>query len=197
MITKSTLFLIPGFKQTCVSCGYQPIIKDLKNKFNIVKCDINWKYTNINDWSKEFFKIYSKNKSDKNIILGFSFGAMIALNSVIEITPNNLILCSLSPYFSEYLNLLPESWKKETGKNRINNFNQISIKKLSKIINDKKINIHLFIGEKELKNWPSMKTAFEENIKLLNPKNKSIISKAKHSIETNYSNELINLLKTL
>lgn len=193
---KPNLFLIPGFRQDCLTCGYQPIIKALTEKFNFISCDISWHRTDLNDWSTEFSKVYLKNKSDKNIILGFSFGAMIATN-ISFLKPNHLILCSMSPYFSEYLKRLPQKWIKSESYQRLKIFKKTSIKKNSDLIKINKTKTSLFVGGQELKHWPSIKIAFEENIKLLNPKDKFIIPNAKHKIETDYLHKLIDFLKTL
>lgn len=196
-MNKPTLFLIPGFQEDYIVSGYEPIKKQLSNKFKIICCDINWKNSSINDWSEQFTKQYLKNKTDKNIVVGFSFGSMIALNTAPKLLPNELVLCSLSPYFSEYLDKLPEKWIKLTSKKVIINFKDISIKKIAKSIIDKKININLLIGGKEMTNWPILEYSFSENIKLLKPKNTIIIPKAIHRIKTNYQDALIKLLNEL
>lgn len=194
---KPNLYLIPGFSDNCIGEGYGIIKNKLKNKYNIIYSNINWKNTSIDDWSTEFSNKYLKTKTTKNIVVGFSYGSMVAIDTAQNLKPDVLILCSLSPFFSEYLDRLPKTWIKSESKKRLDGFKKTSITKLSKNIKNNNININLLVGEKELRLWPNMKSAFDEYKKLLNPKSVTVVPKARHRLESNYQNELINLLKTL
>lgn len=194
---KLNLYLIHSLGSNCIDDGYQPIKNKLKDKFNVIYSNINWKNSSITEWSKQFTQHYLSTKAIKNIIVGFSYGAMTAINATTNLSPNELILCSLSPFFSEYLNKLPKTWIRSESKKRLYGFKNCSIEKIAKSIIDKKINIHLMVGEKELKIWPSMKSATFEFNKILKPKDFIIVSKARHRLEENYQNELIKLLQHL
>ena len=78
--------------------------------------------------------------------MGFSFGAMIAYLSAAQEKVDALILCSLSPYFSEDLPDIKDSWKKYVGKKRLKDFEQISNNKLASKINSE---TYLLFGTKE------------------------------------------------
>ncbi len=49
-------------------------------------------------------------RGDKVALLGFSFGAIVALMSAQELGAKHLLLCSLSPYFKQDLHRIPKSW---------------------------------------------------------------------------------------
>ena len=113
---KLNLYLIPSLGSNCIDDGYQPIKNKLKDKFNVIYSNINWKNSSITEWSKQFTQHYLSTKAIKNIIVGFSYGAMTAINATTNLSPNELILCSLSPFFSEYLNKLPKTWIRSESK---------------------------------------------------------------------------------
>jgi len=59
-------------------------------------------------------KIYQNFDNKNSLIIGFSFGAMVAFIASQKIRPKKLILCSLSPYFNEDLKKLRKGWKKKS-----------------------------------------------------------------------------------
>lgn len=61
-------------------------------------------------------------ESENTEILGFSFGAMIALKLSEKHVLHRVFLCSLSPYFSEDLHLFPKYYKLRLGVRRWNDF---------------------------------------------------------------------------
>lgn len=68
-------------------------------------------------------QVESQIKASKNTeILGFSFGAMIALKLSEKIKFHRVFLCSLSPYFSEDLHLFPKYYKLRLWLRRWNDF---------------------------------------------------------------------------
>lgn len=71
--------------------------------FHPVLVDISWKGTTISTNVEHFLKKFKKSPASKKYILGFSYGAMIAFIAAAEVKVEGLILCSLSPYFSEDL----------------------------------------------------------------------------------------------
>jgi len=87
-----------------------------KSKGFIVKeVSIQWMYRVMSDYVEQFQDFYLKNKGEKNYILGFSFGAMIAFLSAPTLKPNKLFLCSLSPYFKEDLKNIDDASRKFFG----------------------------------------------------------------------------------
>ncbi len=187
---KSKLFLLPGFRFDCEKQGYQPLLANLKNKYSIIECDINWKYTTIDNWVEEFLNKYKVSNIDT--VLGFSYGAMTALLASQKAPPKNLILCSMSPFFSEDIAALPNKWIKKTGPKRISVFLKTHFNDISKNDNT---NYYLTIGDKELSSWPNMKSRFEKTKDKLSPKQILIIPDNKHEFNNSYVTLVINLLQ--
>lgn len=186
------LFLLPGFRFTCQKQGYQVLVTNLKNKYTMVECNINWSYTTIDNWVAEFL---AKNKvSNNDTVLGFSYGAMTALVASQKMPPKNLILCSMSPFFSKDINTLPSKWIKNTGPKRIKAFLKTHFDDISK---NNKINYYLTIGDKELSSWPVMKSRFEKTKEKLIPKKSIVIPDNKHVFNNQYASLVINLLQQL
>lgn len=72
-----------------------------KQGYRTIVVPLPWKDTTISQNSELFLKKYKKITSQQKYILGFSFGAMIALLASTKVRSKGLILCSLSPYFQE------------------------------------------------------------------------------------------------
>lgn len=101
-MTKKTIFVIPGFRQSPKNKAYKEIAKILKSHgYYPIVVEIPWRKTSILKNSEYFVKKYKNVKRKDKYILGFSFGAMIALIAATKLETNGLILCSLSPYFKE------------------------------------------------------------------------------------------------
>lgn len=108
-MSKKTIFIIPGFKHTPRQNAYKTIAKTLKKQgyFPII-VPIQWKNTTVSQNTEVFLQQFKKLRRKEKYILGFSFGAMIALLAATKVSVSGLILCSLSPYFQEDLKKMPE-----------------------------------------------------------------------------------------
>ncbi len=115
-------YIIPGYGESHTKQkGYDQIAAMfVQQAIKPVHVSIKWtlkKPTDFELYNKQFLKKYKKDKNDKTYVLGFSFGAIIAFLTASQAKPNVLILCSLSPYFTEdYKNMKPswiKWWKKE------------------------------------------------------------------------------------
>jgi predicted alpha/beta hydrolase family esterase len=118
----TTLFIIPGFKEDSSHQRYHWLKNELSKNFKIIFIQINWNNKTMSDYIEQFCYIYKSNKGTSNYVLGFSYGAMIALLSAKRTNPNKLLLCSLSPYFSEDIPTMNKCWKAFIGKRRVNDF---------------------------------------------------------------------------
>ena len=120
-----------------------------------------------------------KNKPDHVTIFGFSFGAFIAvvIASKRKLLPIDLILCSLSPYFNEDIEYLPENWKKELGDDGIKDFSRYTFPK------NLKARTLIFVGEKEHKIVRDRATRAYEAIK--GRKSLLVVPNARHDISKN------------
>jgi pimeloyl-ACP methyl ester carboxylesterase len=173
-------FIIPGFTELPTRKGISEITKMLeKAGYSVIKVSIDWNYHVMSDYVGQFTKQYLEKKGDQNLVLGFSFGAMIAVISALELQPNRLILCSLSPFFAEDMKTIPIGWKRTIGKHRTKDFSRLSLKKICKKIEAK---TSILVGEKEVKQYPQMlKTAIRANNLLSNSKMLKIPN-GKHNI---------------
>jgi len=135
---KSEVFIIPGFKHSSLSPDYQKIgdiFKDKGIQPNYV--EIPWKNTTIAGNLAFFLDIYQRSKADRKYVLGFSFGAVIALLAATKASFDTIFLCSLSPYFPEDLPTLRKSWISSIGKGRLNDFKSFNTKALTSNIKAK------------------------------------------------------------
>ena len=144
---KKVVYIIPGYKHH----NKQPAYRKIASFFRLrgikpISIDIKWKYRTMIDYVGEFMGKY-KEFDDNNEIyfLGFSLGAMISFISAVELKPNKIILCSLSPWFKENLPDIPKKWKRNF-KRRVDVFKELSFNEISNKINSKVI---LLVGDKE------------------------------------------------
>jgi esterase/lipase len=102
MIEEKVIFIIPGFKHLPTDKPYKDIASLLRNEgYKPVLVSIPWHKKTISENVEFFLKESQKITAKKKYILGFSFGAMIAFIASTKMDTSGLILCSLSPYFSE------------------------------------------------------------------------------------------------
>jgi len=86
---KNRIFLIPGFGETCKLVRYQYLIHKLEKKgYHVVPVNPDW----YKPLTSHVFRIH---KSD--IVIGFSFGAVISYLIAKKFTCKKIILASLSP----------------------------------------------------------------------------------------------------
>ncbi len=154
MKTGKTLFIIPGFKEKIAQKQYRALQKLFAAKgFMVRLVPIVWERTVMSDWIAQFHDAYRAHRGEKNVVLGFSFGAMIALIAAKELKPDELILCSLSPYFSEDLPTIPDRWKRFIGKRRTEDFGRYAMKSAVKDVSGETT---VFIGSVEQKKFPQL-----------------------------------------
>ena len=120
------LYIIPGFGETTRSKGYKKIIDSAHVlHFKVIPIYIIWGKTVATDWLKQLRSVlmsHHETMSTPPILLGFSFGAYLAILLAKEIKFKKLILCSLSPYFRDDIQHLPQFAHKMLGKRRIKDF---------------------------------------------------------------------------
>jgi pimeloyl-ACP methyl ester carboxylesterase len=119
---KKIVYIIPGYGESHTrQKGYDRVGRFFKERgIAPIYIEIPWhikKPHQFEYWTAQFLKKYKKPKGVKVYMLGFSFGAVIALLAEPKAKPNTLILCSLSPYFIEDHPKLPKSWLEWYRKN--------------------------------------------------------------------------------
>lgn len=132
------LYIIPGFGEYKHEQAYVRL-RALCEKQGFVVCvaDITWKYRVMSQYVDEFLS--QVKPSDELYVLGFSYGAMVAVLSAPTHAPRALILCSLSPCFQEDLHKFKNSWKAMTGVRRMKDFEQYSFTTLAQQVSCKTV----------------------------------------------------------
>lgn len=112
---EKVVFIIPGYRHRSKSRPYKQVAEILEALgYSAVPVDIEWHKTTISENTEKFLKIYKETAACKKYILGFSLGAMIAFLAATKVEVAGLILCSLSPYFSEDLPKIGSNWTPST-----------------------------------------------------------------------------------
>lgn len=183
-----TVFIIPGYAQTPKNRAYTKISKILSKQGYIPQLvNISWEKNSFSKNTQLFLRQYKKVKTRKKYILGFSFGAMIAFVASTKVSPSGLVLCSLSPYFSEDLS--------EKLKEKYKDFSKLNNKKLSKKIKAKKV--LMLYGTREEK---SLKQRVNKTYKQISKRKKYLfpINKTEHNIgDLRYLNKIYQITKVL
>ena len=144
---KKLIYVIPGFRHQPKQKAYKEIAKMLKTEgYQPIVVPVSWRQSTISENTKQFLKVYKKLKTRKKYILGFSFGAMIALLASTKVSTAGLILCSLSPYFQEDIKRVKKSSVSQLMKD---DFSSLHCSTLVKQIKAKQI--HMLYGAKETK----------------------------------------------
>lgn len=173
-----TVYIIPGYTHSPQIKIYKDVGKIFQeNGFKVVYVKIDWKYKTISDWVDQFLNEYYKSDGSKKYLFGFSFGAVISILSSTKVKIDSQILCSLSPYFDIDLTKIYKSWKKQIGKNRIEDFEKLNMEKVARFV---KAKTYLLYGTREGR---FIKERAEDTYKKLNCYKKLIlVNGAKHDI---------------
>ena len=159
-----TFFILAGFKHSPREPQFDWLEEFLKSEgFKVVKVDIHWRHRVMTDYVQEFEDFFEQHKTGENYVLGFSYGAMIAMISASKLSPDGVYLCSLSPYFQEDLEKLKPWWRAVLGLRRLADFKNYSAREISKGL---KIPTIVFYGTAEAEKYPELKTRCEETAKL-------------------------------
>jgi hypothetical protein len=148
-----TAFLIRGYRlnSTAADPEYDGLRDVIAAKgYRVVPADITWNRKTVSAFAKKFIELYEREKSEYSVVVGGSFGAMVALVSAPETMPDELILCSLSAYFSEDLGLYEEKYLlRRFGHRRVQDLKTLSADEFARRVNDGVTRTVLMHGEKE------------------------------------------------
>jgi esterase/lipase len=179
--TKATFFILPGFGQQASGPEYRWLIKLLETKgFKVFAVPVKWKYRTNTDVANDFIEFYDRHKSSINYVLGFSYGAVVALMTANELRPNKIYLCSLSPDFKEDTIKMKPWVQRLIGKKRLADTQKRSGKKLA---SELKVPSIVFYGEEEAQNYPQLKFRCEETVRLANKSKLVIVKSSPHKID--------------
>ena len=175
-----TIFLIPGFKEQITDTRYQWLVSYLKSKnFEVQLVPITWNHRTVTQNAQEFLNFFQKNKSHNNYVLGFSYGAVIALMTAKEVQPKKLILCSLSPDFKEDTKTMPSWLKKYIGIHRYADTKTRSAARLAESLD---VETTILCGEKEGFDYPQLLKRCNETAKLAKNSKFILVKDAPHDI---------------
>lgn len=184
------IYIIPGLGESTKDKVYRKIVTLLKSQgWETVSINIKWNRTTAKDWLEQ---VSAKIKSDKILnphVLGFSFGAYVAVLLSQELKFKKIICCSLSPYFKEDLKNIHPEVIKYFGIRRINDFKNYSFPK--KPVGE----IVFFVGDKEPK--ISLKRTNNAYKKWSGKKSLKIIKGAYHNLSQDaYKDEIVEYIKS-
>lgn len=187
----TTLFVIPGFKEKIEDKQYRQLKKLFVQKgFSVKMVPITWSYRCLSDWVLEFEDFFAQHKGEKNYVLGFSYGAMIALLAAKHVRPNKLFLCSLSPYFQEDIAKIPSRWKSFIGKKRTQDFKNFSF---AQAVDGLRVKTIVFLGSAEANKFSLLKARCEAAATLLPNAKLVVIKGASHDIGNTHYQQALTL----
>lgn len=153
-MTTKRISIIPGFTHKPTDERYKWLVAYFEKKgFRVQLITIDWKYRVMSDYVAQFKAQYAQNPGRENCVLGFSFGAMVAMIAAGSVQVDKLILCSLSPYFKEDVASVPKSWLRYIGTKRVADFTQYSAKRVAKRVTAPTI---IFCGGREAERFPNL-----------------------------------------
>ncbi|HEX4799125.1 MAG TPA: hypothetical protein VFV22_01165 [Candidatus Paceibacterota bacterium] len=162
------LFIIPGFKQQATEKSYAWLREvAAKSNYVAIPVPITWNRHTISQNTHEFVAFYLKHKGERNQILGFSYGAVIAFLSAPTTNPNHLHLCSLSPDFEEDREKMPLDIQHYIGKRRYSDILTRNAKDIAKKITTPTT---IYYGSTEATLFPQLRNRSKETAKDLRAK---------------------------
>jgi len=175
-----TIFIIPGFKEQISDTNYRWLVSYLKdNDYVVHPVLITWNNRTVTQNAQEFLDFFELHKTENSYVLGFSYGAVIALMTAKIVNPEKLILCSLSADFKEDTNSMPVWLRKYIGVNRYEDTKNRSSVKLAKSLETDTI---IFCGEKESVDYPQLLKRCEETAELAKKSILIMVKEAPHDI---------------
>ncbi|MFN3188461.1 MAG: hypothetical protein ACK42D_02880 [Candidatus Paceibacteria bacterium] len=177
---KTTIFLLPGFKTQITDPLYKELVLYINSRgYTVRAVPITWNNRTVSKNAEDFLNYFEKNKGTKNYVLGFSYGAVIAMMTAERTKPKKLILCSLSPDFKEDSEVMPVWLKKYIGKNRCDDTKTRSAKKIAKSLDVETVVLY---GEKEGIDYPQLKKRCEDTSQLAVNSKLVVVKNAPHDI---------------
>ncbi|HSU72542.1 MAG TPA: hypothetical protein VLJ21_01700 [Candidatus Binatia bacterium] len=137
-------YIIPGFTDSARARHYHYVCDSFLAKgITPSPIKIDWSKWTLTEYVQQFFEQYRPEKRQETYLLGFSWGAMIALVASREVRPKQQILCSLSPYFKEDLPRIP---RKQDDARSLEDFARYSFAEIARTVPKKPL---LVVGGEE------------------------------------------------
>ena len=170
--------LLPGWEQDPNEKRYTALLDSFREAgFDARAHNPDWTKRNTQEWVDDLLKGLPAN-TDQLTLLGFSMGALIALLATTHIKVENLILCSASGYFGEYIPLLTQDdmkWAKEN----VSNFEALSA--TDTLARAQVEHGYIFAGDQELQEWADFRKWIDD-LKTQTGWKLSVISETGHEI---------------
>ena len=166
-----TAFLISGFSMnsTAADPDCAELRKAIREKgYKVLPAPILWNHKTVSEFTDEFVGFYNRQKTEKNIVIGNSFGAAVAFVASQYIHPDRVFLCSLSPCFKEDRSSLSERYSRRIfGKKRQADFKKLSANEIADKINRIGLDVTLLYGEKEKEKYPPLVKRVKDTAKTI------------------------------
>ncbi len=193
LVAMKTFFIVPGFKMQAKDRPFKWLVQFLEEKgIRVVKVPVAWNYKTLSQNAEDFVGFFNANKTEKNYILGFSYGAVIAFLTAQKLKPKKVYLCSLSPDFTEDRQSMGANEVKIIGKNRYDDTKKRSAKKLA---GELSVPAVVFYGEKEGEKYPQLKKRCEEVVRLSKHSQLVVVKDSPHKID--FPDYIIAIKKSL
>lgn len=196
----TTFFVINGFnlQLTAAHPNFSLLHEGLRGRGSqVVPVDINWRHKTHAQFVEQFLTEYAQYKTDENVVIGNSFGAIAALLSAEQFKPDVIYLCSLSPFSKETLvNKDTHVYGvKKFGIRRVNDLSKYSIIEVADGINRMGSKVKFLYGEQEKKSLPWLVEYTQKYSKFFNSSEVHEVAGAPHSLRNEaYQRGLLELI---
>ena len=179
-LMSKTIFLIPGFKTQISDAQYLWLVSYLESKkYTVHAVPIHWNNQTLSQNAAEFINFFASKKTKNNYLLGFPYGAVIAILTAEQVKPKKLILCSLSADFKEDTKAMPVWIRSYIGKRR---FKDITTRSAVQLATSLKTETVILYGQQEGIDYPQLKKRCEETAKLAKNSKLIVVKNAPHDI---------------
>lgn len=187
-IMKKVLYLIPGFGESTQDKPYRTIASAAKaSGYEVVMYSPKWSRAVVTQWVDGLKALLPPKKQGEVTVLGFSFGAFVALNTAKDFPFDKIIVCSMPPFFKGDIKDMEIGTKEFLGKRRMNDLQKHEFPR------SLKTPITFMNGEKE--DADDIKKMLGYHAAWSGKKKKILVAGAEHDLETGtYLSEIIKEL---
>ncbi|MDE1869715.1 MAG: alpha/beta hydrolase [Candidatus Micrarchaeota archaeon] len=171
-------YIIPGYTSNNDRTYWKisKLFEKVGIRSKVVK--IKWQNRVMTDYVSELIERIREDKPRRIYLLGHSFGAMVAFIAASgQVNTHHLILCSLSPYFSEDLHFKRvRKWRKGLGERRWRDFKKI---RFNQLVGKCRCKVTLMVGSEE---WKEIINRTKEAKRKIRGSRAIIVEGAEHDI---------------
>lgn len=139
---KPRLIIIPGFGETAREAPYRELVRHARKKFRVSTYNPKWERRTVRNWLEGLLERIKPGEQIE--LLGFSFGAFLAILAAENYPLHKIYACSPSPWFKENLGAMPAPAREYLGIRRVAD---LATRAMPKKLLTK---IHVHVGEKEI-----------------------------------------------